>query len=49
MRTPTTHAWTPTRIVALTLIAILAVGLVYLRFGTGTAPVAVPAGAKAGT
>src|SRR5688572_24289962 len=48
MQTPTSRAWTPARIVALTLIAILAVGLVYLRFGTGSDPVSVPAGANAG-
>jgi pimeloyl-ACP methyl ester carboxylesterase len=48
MQTPTPRIWTPARIVALALIAILVGGLAYLRFGTGSDPVTVPAGAKAG-
>jgi hypothetical protein len=39
---------TPARAVALALIAGLVCGLAYLRFGTGSEPVAVPPGAEAG-
>jgi pimeloyl-ACP methyl ester carboxylesterase len=38
----------PTRIVALTLIALTAAALAYLRFGTGGDRVSVPSGARAG-
>jgi pimeloyl-ACP methyl ester carboxylesterase len=40
--------WTPARVVALALIAILVAGLAYVRLGTGSDPVSVPDGAKAG-
>ena len=43
-----TRASTATRIVALTVIGVLVVGLVYLGFGGGEEAVSVPAGAKAG-
>ncbi len=36
------------RVVALALIALVVVGLAYLRFGTGADPVSVPTGARAG-
>ena len=42
------RVFTPTRMVALALIAIVAGGLTYLRVDAGSAPVSVPAGAKAG-
>jgi pimeloyl-ACP methyl ester carboxylesterase len=45
---PSTRIVTPARIVALALIAVLAVGLAYLRFGSDAAAVSVPAGAHAG-
>jgi pimeloyl-ACP methyl ester carboxylesterase len=45
---PSTRMFTPARMVALALIAILVATLAYLRFGTGSDPVTVPAGAKAG-
>jgi pimeloyl-ACP methyl ester carboxylesterase len=38
----------PARIAALFLIALVALGLAYLHFGTGSEPVSVPSGAKAG-
>jgi pimeloyl-ACP methyl ester carboxylesterase len=44
----TPRSFTFARAVALLLIAVLAVGLAYLRFGTGDDPVSVPSGAKAG-
>jgi pimeloyl-ACP methyl ester carboxylesterase len=40
--------FTPARIVALVLIALVALGLGYLRFKPDVEPVSVPAGAKAG-
>jgi pimeloyl-ACP methyl ester carboxylesterase len=40
--------FTRTRIAALAVIATLVVGLAYLRFAPGDAPVSVPAGAEAG-
>jgi pimeloyl-ACP methyl ester carboxylesterase len=43
-----TRSFTPTRIVALALIAAVIAGLAYLRFGTESEPVSVPAGAQAG-
>jgi pimeloyl-ACP methyl ester carboxylesterase len=42
------RAFTPARIVALALIALLVLGLAYLRFGAGDSAVSVPSGAKAG-
>jgi pimeloyl-ACP methyl ester carboxylesterase len=48
MDSNSTRIWTPARVVALALIAVLIAGLSYLRFGTGSEPVSVPAGAKAG-
>src|SRR5215208_2528317 len=45
---PRTRILTPTRVVALALIAVLVTGLVYLRFALGTSPVTVPEGAGAG-
>jgi hypothetical protein len=38
---------TPTRVVALALIAVLVAGLLYLRFAPGAGSVAVPEGASA--
>jgi pimeloyl-ACP methyl ester carboxylesterase len=48
LKPPTTRIFTPPRIVALALIAIVAGGLAYLRFGSDSAAVSVPEGAKAG-
>src|SRR5215211_1924024 len=48
MDAPTTRIFTPARIVALVLIALLVGGLAYLRFGADSDPVSVPEGAKAG-
>jgi hypothetical protein len=48
MDAPTTRIMTPVRLVALALIAVLAVGLAYLRFVPDDDSVSVPAGAKAG-
>ena len=48
MNPPTTRTFTPARIVALAVIAVLIAGLGYLRFGTGSSTVSVPEGAKAG-
>src|SRR5215211_6229549 len=45
---PRTRIFTPTRVVALALIAVLVAGLVYLRFAPGAGPVSVPEGASAG-
>ena len=45
---PRTRIFTPTRVVALALIAVLVTGLVYVRFAPGAGPVAVPEGASAG-
>ena len=45
---PTTRVYTPARIVALVLMAILVAGLAYLRFGPDPGAVSVPKGAKAG-
>ena len=45
---PRTRILPPSRLVALALIAVLAVGLAYLRFAHDTGSVAVPTGAKAG-
>ena len=45
---PSTRIVTPARIVSLALIAVLAVGLAYLRLGSDAAAVSVPAGAHAG-
>jgi pimeloyl-ACP methyl ester carboxylesterase len=44
----TPRTFTFARVVALLLIAVVAVGLAYLRFGTGDDPVSVRGGAKAG-
>jgi pimeloyl-ACP methyl ester carboxylesterase len=48
MYAPTTRAFTPARIVALALIAVLVGGLAYLHFAPSPGLVAVPEGAKAG-
>ena len=48
MEAPTTRIFTPGRIVALVLIALLASGLAYLRFAPDSGSVSVPEGAKAG-
>ena len=48
MDTPTTRPITPARIIALALIALMVLGLAYLRYAPGEAPVSVPAGASAG-
>ncbi len=48
MNAPTTRAFTPSRIVALALIGLMILGLSYLRYAPGPAPIAVPAGATAG-
>jgi pimeloyl-ACP methyl ester carboxylesterase len=48
MRSPNTHIFTPGRIVALVLIAVLAGGLAFLRFGPDGGSVSVPSGAKPG-
>ena len=45
---PRTRSLTPTRAVALALIAVLVTGLVYVRFAPGAGPVTVPEGASAG-
>src|ERR687897_2707183 len=45
---PRTRVFTPTRVVALALIAVLVTGLVYVRFAPGAGRVAVPEGASAG-
>jgi pimeloyl-ACP methyl ester carboxylesterase len=42
------RGFTPARITALALIAVLAVGLAYLRFAPGPEPLSVPVGARAG-
>jgi len=48
MGTPTTRVFTPARVVALAIIAMLVAGLVYTRFASQPDTVFVPAGAKAG-
>jgi pimeloyl-ACP methyl ester carboxylesterase len=48
MTAPTTRILTPTRIVALTFIGLLVLGLGYLRFSPGSGSVSVPKGAHAG-
>jgi hypothetical protein len=48
MHVPTTRSFTPSRVIALALIAVLASGLAYLRFAPDTGSVSVPEGAKAG-
>jgi pimeloyl-ACP methyl ester carboxylesterase len=48
MHASTTRTFTPARIVALALIALLVVGLGYLRFAPDSGSVSVPAGAEAG-
>src|SRR5215204_2192850 len=45
---PRTRIFTPTRVVALALIAVLVTGLIYVRFAPGAEPVSVPEGASAG-
>src|SRR5918994_860936 len=45
---PRTRVFTPKRVVALALLAVLVAGLVYLRFAPGPDPVSVPEGASAG-
>jgi pimeloyl-ACP methyl ester carboxylesterase len=48
MKSPTTRIFTPSRIVALGLIALVVAGLAYLHFATNDSTVVVPSGAKAG-
>jgi len=48
MEASTTRIFTPARIVALALMAVLACGLAYLRFAPDGGAVSVPEGAKAG-
>ena len=48
MHSPATRIFTPARIVGLVLIAVLAGGLAFLRFGHDGGSVSVPSGAKAG-
>jgi pimeloyl-ACP methyl ester carboxylesterase len=48
MSTIAPRAWTPARLVAIALIAVVTAGLAYLRVGTGPDPVSVPEGAAAG-
>lgn len=48
METATSRVFTPTRIVGLALIAFVAGGLTYLRFGPEPAAVSVPAGPRHG-
>jgi pimeloyl-ACP methyl ester carboxylesterase len=48
MEAPTTRILGPARIVALALLALLVLGLAYLRFGREAGSISVPAGARAG-
>jgi hypothetical protein len=48
MNAPTTRVFTPSRVLALALIALLVGGLAYLRFAPDSRSVSVPQGAKAG-
>lgn len=48
MQAPTTRSFTPARIVALTAIGLLVLGLAYLHFGSDDGSVSVPEGAHAG-
>ena len=48
MQAPTTRTFTLGRVASLALIAALAIGLGYLRFGPDSGSVSVPEGAKAG-
>ena len=48
MNAPTTRTFTPARIVALVLIALVMAALAYLRFAPDAGPVSVPSGAHAG-
>ena len=48
MEPPTKRLFSPTRIVALALIALALAGLAYLRFSSGPGEVSVPQGAHAG-
>jgi pimeloyl-ACP methyl ester carboxylesterase len=48
MKPPATRIFSPARIAALVLIAVVALGLVYLHFKPDTGTVSVPPGAKAG-
>ena len=43
-----TRSFTRSRIIALALILVLAIGLAYVRFGPSPAPLSVPTGARAG-
>jgi hypothetical protein len=45
---PPTRIFTPSRIIALALIGLAALGLAYLRFAPGAESVFVPKGAHAG-
>ena len=46
MNPPSTRIFTPSRVVALALIAVLACGLGYLRFAPGPGAASVPEGAQ---
>ena len=48
MEPPKTKAFGPARLVALTVIALVALGLAYVHFATGNDSVSVPSGAQAG-
>src|SRR4051794_34604201 len=48
MNAPSTKLLAPARIVALSLVALAAAGLLYLRFAPDSHPVRVPSGARAG-
>ena len=48
MEAPTSRIFTPARLIALAVIAVLGGVLAYIRFAPGSDAVSVPAGAKAG-
>ena len=48
MASPTTRVFTPSRIVALFAIALVSIGLIFLRFGSGDEVVSVPDAAESG-
>src|SRR5918995_5972842 len=48
MNAPTNRLFAPARVVALVLIALVVLGLAYLRFAPEAGSVSVPVGAKAG-
>src|SRR5262245_48556491 len=45
---PEGRAFTPARVIALAVIAVVVFGLAYLRLAPGATPISVPPGAKAG-